>query len=480
MTNRIEELYNQLVQEWRIQVQGKGTINFGPNVNPLPVVLGVLYAMYARDPTQKVLILVNNNETRQKVINYLTGTEIPANNEQFKLLIDRRIIKILSIDIAKTWACSERFNLLITVGVNYYDNTLNNFIYLSKFKLICLTADSPNKEVMYNHCPLVKTFAINEIIELSNNSPVEEYRVGITIDKAEDVELLERYDNYIKQSITIFGSFDNIKLAINGEPKVNLSAIQYCTDLARANGWDESLDMSVEHNKQIDSYFNPIALQERAKLTYDIRIKRSKLLSDNNSKLDAILKICEENTGKKILIINKTSDFAKEVTNYLNSHLQHYCNGKRFYDACYNYHEDVDDMYDLDDNGERIKVKSGKLKGTYKIIKGKAQKSRAVDYFNRDYTNILSANNAPDRALQCDLDLLIITSPLCDTIKEYRYRLLNVNFDKECIKVFKLYCIGTLEERNLTKEQPGINHKIFNNCEKGIEFDENLGSAIVI
>lgn len=478
--NDIEELYNRLVNLWSTQTKGRGSINFGAKVNPFPVVLGVLYKIYEKSPNIKVLIVTKNNEERNKLINYLTHTDVPSNNEQFSSLIKNRDIRILSIDIVKTWNLNIKFELSICIGLNYYDNTFYDIWFYSKFKLMCLTANTETTGKIYQSCPEVISDAVSKIENLISTPPVEETQIGIAIDSQEDIDLLKKYDTYINESIIIFGDFNNISMAIHGEPRLNISAISYCTDIARRNGWNENLDMSIEHNRRVDDNFNPSNLCERARNTYDIRAKRSKLLSDNNSKLKKILEICLDNVGKKILIINKTSDFAKTVTDYLNAHLEHYSNGKRFYDACYNYHEDVDAVYALDGNGERIKVKSGVAKGTYKLLKGKAQKSAAVDYFNNGLTFILSANNAPDRALSCDIDLLILTSSLCETIDTYIDRLSNVNFTNGNVKAIKLYCVGTMEERYLTKEKPSSTHTIINNCEKDIIVDNLSGNILVI
>lgn len=476
----IEDSYNELVEQWRTQTKGNGSINFGPKVSPLPVVLGVLYKVYNKNPTSKIIIITKNNEDRLKVINYLTHTDIPANNAKFEELIHYKAIRIMSFDVLRTWSINDYFTLSICVDINNYDITLAMLWSKSKFRLMCLTANTVTTGNIYKSCPLVMSNAVEDIVEAISITPVEETQIGVVIDRAEDIALLKQYDDYIAESVTIFGDFESIGMAIHGEPKLNISAVEYCSTVAARNGWNENLDMSYDYNKAIDAHFNPSTLCERARNTYDIRAKRSKLLSDNQSKLTKILEICRENAGKKILIINKTSDFAKTVTDYLNANLNHFDNGKRIYDACYNYHEDVDPIYDIDDNGERVKVKSGIAKGTYKMLKGKAQKSRAVDYFNRNLTYILSANNAPDKAISAQIDLLILTSSLCETIESYIQRLECLTYSDNIVKSVKLFCVNTLEERYLSKEKPSPTHTIVNNCEKDILIDNLSGNILVV
>lgn len=478
--NKIEQAYERIVEQWGHDYKGNATIDFGNKVSYLPVILGVLYKIFERDPTNKpVIIITDSLKTSNQIKYYITHTDIPQNNENFTKLLDSRQIRVFTVDYAASWRTQTWYYLGIFVGVNEY-SFMDRWLVQCKFKLVCLTAITSSSNLYYNRAPEFKSDELNSLKATTATPPVEEWRIGVNITRSEDIELIKKYDTYIKESMSVFGDLSRIQTAINGDSTCNVSAISFCTILAKNNGWSEDLDMSIEYNKQIDKYFNPIAIQERAKLTYDIIRKRTSLIANNNSKLDTILKLCKDNEGKKILIISKTTEFAKEITAYLNAHLQHYCNGKRFFDACYNYHNDVEDAYDLDDEGNRLKVKSGKLKGTYRLIKGAAQMTNALRYYNNDWCNILSMGNTPVKLVDGIVDIIIITSPLCNTIDTYLYRLATTQFRGDKILIYKVFCKNTLETRSLEKEKPSVTHTIVNNCENDDDNIENNCDFVVI
>lgn len=83
----------------------------------------------------------------------------------------------------------------------------------------------------------------------------------------------------------------------------NNSAMAYCDSLARDNGWSEHLDMTTEYNQQIDKLYNPIAIQEKANVTYDMIRKRSKLVANYSYKINAITEIVGNNVNKRFLLL---------------------------------------------------------------------------------------------------------------------------------------------------------------------------------
>ena len=52
-----------------------------------------------------------------------------------------------------------------------------------------------------------------------------------------------------------------------------------------------------------------------------------------------------------------------------------------------------------------------------------AQKTYNEHMFNQNKIRVLSTNNAPDKELAVDVDIIIITSPQCESIKSYMYRM---------------------------------------------------------
>ena len=156
------------------------------------------------------------------------------------------------------------------------------------------------------------------------------------------------------------------------------------------------------------------------------------MLSDYEGKLESILNIVKANSESKILIINKRGEFANKVTEYLNNNFE--------YDICGNYHNKVDDIEAVDINGNPIYIKSGKSKGKRKVMGCKAQMTLNESRFNNDKIRCLSLSNSPDKSLNVTIDTIIITSPFCEDIESYIYRLSHVNFTNGKLKLFSIFC----------------------------------------
>lgn len=467
-------LFINAIDHWRDN-KGVGTALIPAPLNDKAMILGVLQRIYSKTPDTISLIVVNNFTERSELIEYLTHQEDEENNNEFKRLIDSKIIKIFTINFINR----DDFNMRVNVAIVYHceeiSNNLFNLLNNSKFKLVVLNKlnlDSNNISRLYSVCPLLSDFKQNEIDEIRTSTPVEEMRVGVRIaEDSETYKLLQYYDEYISTSINIFGSFDNIELARVGYAAANVSATQFCYHLAEENGWNEHLDMNIDINVQIDALYNPANIRERALQTYDIMRKRTRLLTDCDAKLDEILKIVEENKDKHILIINKFGEFAAKVTKYINDMSET--------EICGNYHDRVDPIPAINIAGTPIYIKSGPQKGERKMLAAKAQKTLNEARFNTGYINVLSTNNAPDKDLCVPVDIIIITSPLCEDIESYIYRLSNVVYPNNIIKLYSLYIKDTIEEKRLKNKTISKTHILTENTQKSENSDKNFDFVVV-
>ena len=75
-------------------------------------------------------------------------------------------------------------------------------------------------------------------------------------------------------------------------------------------------------------------------------------------------------------------------------------------------------------------------------------------------------------------DLVIITSPLCDTVESYFYRLSKVHFSNEVL-LYTLFYKGTLEEKKLEDRAIPVNHTIINDFDRNVKVDNNNAYCIV-
>ena len=256
----------------------------------------------------------------------------------------------------------------------------------------------------------------------------------------DDRELYKQYTRYTNDTISVFGSIEMVNMARSGNSKTNTSATEIRDTIARNNGWSETLDTSQDYNRQIDDIYNPNALYERACNFFNIADKRRKLVIQNEFKLEKILEIIKENNTAKILIVSKNDQFANAVSEYLNQ--EGY--------QCGNYHDDIPEQIDIDDNGIPRYIKSGKNAGKMRIIKSKAISSRDEQRFN----------NSID-------------------IESFKTRFRNVKINGIPNKVYYIYSSDTIEENNIKNLQTIPFLTLHNEQEKNAVFDENSNQIIL-
>lgn len=449
------EIFENAINHWRDE-KGIGTAIIPHPLNDKLIVLGVLQRIYARSPTCKSVIITNSFSERQTIIEYLTQQEnSDENNEEFKQLIKDNHLKVFTTKFIKSCNFENYPSLVIWYQPDTIWDEILDYVHNCKFKLIVINKVLQDYKLskLYKIAPLLSDFKQAEIEAIRLSTPVEEIQIGLDIPIDSKVaELLKYYDEYISTSLNIFGSFDIMQQANTGNQQLNISSTQICYQIAQENGWNEHLDMSIEFNIEIDKLYNPNNLKERASKTYEIIRERNKLLSDFDGKLDAILDIIRENKNKKILIINKRAEFASIVTDYLNNLSET--------NICANYHDKVDNIPAVTLTGEPIYYKSGTRKGERKMMAAQAQKTLNVEKFNNNIINVLSTNNSPDKDLSIDVDVIIITSPMCEDIKSYMYRLSKVYFKSKLIKLYSLYCRNTSEQKMIERKSLSDNHNV--------------------
>ena len=464
------EIFENAINHWRDE-KGIGTAIIPTPLNDKLMVLGVLQRIYARSPTINSVIITNSFSERQNIIEFLTQQEnTEENNKEFKNLITSGKIKVFTDKFIKSCRIQTYPFLCVWYRPDGACKEILDYVSKCKFKLVVLNKFLSNYDdvaKLYQVAPLLKDFKQAEVEAIRLSTPVEETQIGVNIPADSKVyELLKYYDEYVSTSLNIFGSFDIMQQANTGNQQLNISSTQICYQIAQENGWNEHLDMNIEFNLEIDRLYNPNNLKERVSKTYEIIRERSKLLSDFDGKLDVILDIVRENKDKKILIINKRGDFASKVTDFLNDLSDTI--------ICGNYHDKVNNIPAVTFTGQPVYYKSGARKGERKMMGAKAQKTLNVERFNNDFIHVLSTNNSPDKDLAIDVDVVIITSPMCEDIKSYMYRLSKIYFRSKLIKLYSLYCLNTKEQQMIEKKTISDNHNV-----KNSNANENYSDFIV-
>ena len=477
----IGEMFEDAIFEWRDK-KGCGTAIIPHPLNDKVMVLGVLQQIYNKDMNKIVHIVVDEWSTRQDIIDFITNQPDKENNAEFKKLLAHEKILVFTQRYVRRTDINIRYNGVRLnankIVIYYHPHEIYqsdiDFIKSHKFKLVILNKIMTPQDMnfLYPVVPLLHEFKQNEIDEIRTSTPVEDmwYPISITPNSEED-KLLKYYNEYIQTSLNIFGSFDIMQQARIGNTKLNISADVICNNIALENGWRPNLDMSVELNLNLDALYNPNNLRERALMTYDVIRNRSALVSDYKGKLEKILEIVEENPTAKILIVNKRAEFASKITQYINEH--------SISVICANYHDKIEDIEAVDINGNPLYYKSGPRKGERRTMGSKAQKTLNQKLFNRGDIRVLSTNNAPDKDLSIDVDVIIITSPLCENIDSYLYRLDKVHYPTPPIKLYSLFVKNSLEETKLLHKPIKETHQIVNKCEIDAEIENNSDFIVV-
>lgn len=466
----IGDLFINAIEHWRLE-KGIGTALIPFPLNDKLIILGVLQRIYYKKLKINTVIITNSFNERQNITEFLTEQEnSEENNKEFKDLIKCGKIKIFTDKYIITNKGYNYPTLCIWYNPINICQELLKYVENCKFKLVVLNKIPTNNyklSNLYKIAPLLSDFKQNELEQIRLSTPVEECQIGINIPiDSEEGKLLKYYNEYIATSISIFGSLDIIQQANIGNKQLNISANQICYNIALENGWNEHLNMDIEFNLEIDRLYNPINLRTRSITTYEIIRKRSQLLSDYDGKLEEIYNIIEKNVNKKILIINKRAEFASKVSDYINS--------LSYNLTCMNYHDKVENIPGIDEDFNPIYYKTGPKKGERKIIGAKSQKNLAVSLFNKNKITILSTNNAPDKDLNIEVDIVIITSPMCEDIKSYIYRLSNLYFKENKIFLYSLYCKDTLEQKLIENKTHETNHNV-----KNLVNDNNFSNFII-
>ena len=465
----VRNFYEESIEKWRIN-RGKGTMVLDKKTDPFPIVLNIIQRLFNKSPTNTIIVVKDFNE-RSKLIVYLTHQDDEENNKEFQTLIKDKVLRIFTADFMMKYRF-ESLGLCVTIGNESINSATIEFLNRSKYRLTIL--DEYLKDIdlrlkLYEVNAVLEGFDQNEVNNLRMTTPVEEIQIPVEIDDETVIDELAKCDKYITESINIFGSFDIIQQCRVGNSTINISAEQYCNQIAQDNGWSDTMDMTVPINVKVDEMYNPCKLRERASMVYDIIRRRSQLLSDYEGKLIEVVNIIREHKDEKFIVISKRGEFAAKVTEYIN---------KFTTSKCGDYHDKLDNIPAVDINGNELYYKSGANAGRRKMMGYQAQKTLNEAKFNFDMINVLSLSNAPTKSLNINVSNVIITSPQCDTIEQYIYRLNNVNFGNN-IKLYTLFIKNSVEQKSLQAKEISTNHKIVNNCEIKTDFDENVGAIFV-
>lgn len=439
-----KEFYDEVVNTWGTKYKGKGIIKSNDKLKYQDIISSVISKMITKKENLSVLIIVRNYDERMMIINKLTEDDI----------YNKIDLKVISIDYFVS-SYYKNYDLAVVVGVHNWINFNSAFIR-GNFKLgFILDKVSPSvyKEID-EHIPIIDYSSLNnDLANLRLQHPVEEEWIEVNF-TPQDLEKYNKYTDFITGTISIFGSFANIDKARRGTDTE--SSEQILHNVAKYNGWSENLDTNLSFNRDIDNYFNPIVLKERVNNCYNIIRERQLLLTDNDSKLDIISNLVEQNKDKSILIISKRGEYASKVTETINFKLGNICG---------DFHDKIEPRHLVDSKGKLVlvKKKDSPNYGQPRIVKSQYISNANMRLFQLGKLNVLSIKNNSSESLKIDVGVIIFTSPLCDLIDEFRYKFSDINYNTNPLKVYKVFLKDTIEEKALLREKESSYHKIISN-----------------
>lgn len=456
---------NENLQQDFLRNKGKGVVFAYPPINIGKLLLGTLGKLILKRPNEKVLIVVSDYTYKNEIINVIRDTlELKD-----ALFIEEHIQFLKEI-----YAYNKLYLYTVNILVNI-DNPgfVKKSAIESKFTLCIVTNPKLKLNIVNNIRSCMPTLNIgvgdNDLQTAKINTPVNEYRHPVYLNEEEKVKY-DKYSSFIKDSMTVFGSFDNVELCRSGDKITGVSAIQYCTKLANENGWSPELDMSVEFNVQIDRIYNPNAIHERAQLIYNISRERKNFLCNFTNKIPEVIKIVKANPFKRIVIVSKSGEFANEIAEALNK--------ETF--TCGLYHNEIPACYMPDSDGNYITYKQGINKGKPKLFKAAALSSYYEELYDTGVNKVLSIKSSSDDKLNIPIDIIIFTTTLVDDIFKFKARFKNCSFPRNSTEIHRIYCNDTIEENVIYKENPS---NLITICKadtmESIQIDEERGEIIL-
>lgn len=298
------------INKWKNNL-GRGTLNLIMRFGKTRVAQLISERCNYKVPDCKIIIIVPNDITLQNakqnmVVNentkvytfnsYLNHIKESGNHDECYLLIIDEVHKLLNLDLYNHIALiKSKFMLALTGAV------------LSKID---------NSKLNALNCPVIDYIGENEALKEKWIADYREYNLAVELDENEK-ERYAKFTELISESLSAFNGVQNrinttlgIKLfdspfALllscfvgktykdkNGRTNFIKPTVlrNMCADL---QGWNKDLDMTVEYNQQLDKYWNPDNIYERAKIFKSYIKSRNDILIHNRAKKDCVIKLLD-------------------------------------------------------------------------------------------------------------------------------------------------------------------------------------------
>ncbi len=462
----INHIYDESLNRWRNNF-GKGTISYDSYLDLTKPAVNMIIKFLNANPNEKVIIITPNN-----VRSNIWRVNISTNMNKPDDFYER--VELLHIDEILSKKLKEHTELLIVDYIDLYTDHYREEVLRGKyitFKFCMGLTNSVMPEKLHfvaeDHFKVIHKVTKLDLVTSNLLSNVNEHMVGISLEENQKLQY-DHYSEFINETLEMYQDFDTIQKCYIGDPRNGISPDSFRQKVAESMGWNNSLDLDSEYNKSLDRYYAPSNIYERCKTFTEYVQFRRRLLTDNDVKIEAVINIIKKNIDKKILIINKRSEFATKLAKSINEKLP---NNKRkatnilplfeggiptgynknIPSRAVEYHMDIANKPMLDENtGKFITYKSGSKKGEVKELGAKSISNLNLKGFNDDKYSVLCANNTLIKDMVTEVDAIIITSPLCKPMKEHQYRVQKLDFIGEPT-IITLYLNDTQEANKINK-----------------------------
>jgi hypothetical protein len=475
---KANEVYLASIDKWAKR-RGIGTISYDTSLDLFEPIKIVLLKYFAKNPNSKVIIVVANEQRID-----IWSTKLLSASELFSK-IGNGLLNFITIDKIIVDKFKGEVELLIFDQIDRFLEAerlevVKQKYIKSKYILGVTNVAYPDNDKfnLYESCPIIDRVTKVDVITHGILDGAVEYNIGVNM-LDNDLIYYNEINQYIKDTVELFGDFDTIMRCYHGDPNVGISADYYRQKLATEKGWETDMDLSNEYYKNLDRYYNPNSIYERAKAFTDVIKKRQILLSDNYAKINVIVNIIAKYKDSKVLIINKRAPFAKVVCNAINEVVESnnlkydIVSGTLFKPAeklvgkgsmsdlvCVEYHPDVESRPLIDPSiGDYVRIKSGKDAGKTKMYGATSLNKIANERFNEGYHNVISSISSIPKEANFEIDFIVITSPECNTFNQLQYRAANLKF-KNNVKIINVFLNNTKEKEKLKEKQSLNTNKV--------------------
>lgn len=441
------EIYEEASKAW-LANGAKGTIALCDKVPVINLLKQVLEKMLNKNPSATILIVLPSLEERLQVSILLKAIK------KYELLASKQIIA-LTHDYVRRMVGVKQTDLLVLLHPDKMNLSDTMKVCKDKYKFILGLTEDQNADLgmtLFTFAPYVYKCNELDLIAKGLVNKICEYHIESVLTKEEQLDF-DRYDQSVKDCVSICGTLDNIKAVRSGDLHTNRSPMQVAYDIALENGWSPNMDMSVQFNVDIDKFYNPHAIMETGEKFFNHTRERNKLVATGLNKIVWVQHILLANPDKKFLIVSDNWSFAENIVNNVSS-------GSDLKGKVYPFYNQQKSVYGVDEHGNKIVYKSGAKKGQPKVLGVKAQHDYAMELLSNGKIQALSATSTLPAYTNIEIDCIVYTSPFCEDVSVLRNRTTNFKFVSEPIVIYKLYNKGTKEHVTINEVLPSIGKMI--------------------